>query len=109
MIRDVPRFPVVAALAGFSCLVPSASAVAPTSAPIAVKQGSLHTSSATFAVEQEVQCRTFGRLLIVHVPRLGETTAQFWTADGTHVFFYLEHSRRETNIMCGAATSFGGH
>lgn len=77
--------------------------------PIIVKQGNLRTASPAFSVGRQVDCVTFGRRLTVNVPRWGETTAQFWTANGTHVFLYLTHfSSGYTHIMCGAAKWFGG-
>jgi hypothetical protein len=78
--------------------------------PIVVEQGRLNTFSPAFSVGRQVVCVTFGRRLTVHVPRRGETTAQFRTDNGTHVFFYLTHFQSgDTHIMCGAAKWFGGH
>ena len=79
------------------------------SAPIIVQPGATRTTSLAFTVGRAVQCTTFGRRRIVHVPTHGETTVRFRTHDGAKVWLYLVHFGANTHIMCGAATSFGGH
>ena len=83
-------------------------------APIQVREGRTFVrasapGSPDFAVGRSVQCRTFGRLLTVHVPRLGETTRQFRTKAGKKVWLYLIHDSLSTTVWCGAAEWFGGH
>jgi len=109
---EVMRGFLIAGLAGlFLTLCVGAAA---SLAPIIVKQGTTRVragsvASSRFVPGRAVECRTFGRLLTVHVPRRGETTVPFRTTGGTKVWLYLEHIGTATTIWCGAATRFGGH
>jgi hypothetical protein len=82
-------------------------------APIVVKQGTTMLpgvlGDVAFPVGRKVECRTFGRLLVVRVPARGETKVQFRTSSGQKIWLYLVHLPAATTVWCGAADSFGGH
>jgi hypothetical protein len=109
----IPGVMTRSALGALVLLLLTAGVSLAAAAPIVVKQGRTEVRGTeallAFSVGRAVECRTFGRLLTVHVPKRGETKVQFRTGNGTKVWLYLLHMPTHTTVWCGAAKWFGGH